>query len=386
MTPPSPAAPTIARAPAAGGPSVRVEGAGWPTASSIAALVKGELVGRGDVEIRGVAALDQAVGEGELAFIRSLKFAAQWPASRAAAALVSRGVEVPGHDPSRRALIIVDNADLAMAQVLGLFEPRPHQPAPGVHATAVVDPTAHVGQGASVGAHCVVGPRTRVGDGCVLHARVTLGADVKVGPKSVLHPGVVVYDRCTVGAGCILHGNVVIGADGFGYVPDPQGRGLVKVPHVGTVEIGNGVEIGACSCVDRGKFGATVVGDGTKIDNHCQIGHNVRIGRACIICGMCGIGGSVVMEDGVILAGHVGVQDGKRIGARATISAKSGVMDDVPAGEVWFGTPAGPHKDQMRAYVALRQLSAHMRELKRLAREAAKRRDADDAGPGAARS
>lgn len=341
---------------------------GGHTAASVAALVKGELVGRGDVPITGVAAVDQA-DTGHLTLIRSHKFAKLWPRSRASAALVSRDVDVPGHDSASRALIIVDQADLAMVQVLSLFAPRVHEPT-GIHPTAIIDPSATIGQGVRIGPACVIGPRSRIGDGCVLHGRVTIGAEVNIGPLTTLHPGVVIYDRCSVGAKCELNGNVVIGADGFGYLPDPQGRGLIKVPHIGTVEIGNAVEIGACSCVDRGKFGATVIGDGTKIDNLVQVGHNVRIGRACIICGMCGIGGSAVLEDGVILAGHVGVQDGKRIGTRATISAKSGVMDDVPAGEVWFGTPAGPHKDQMRSFVALRQLSKHLRELKRAARHA----------------
>jgi UDP-3-O-[3-hydroxymyristoyl] glucosamine N-acyltransferase len=245
-----------------------------------------------------------------------------------------------------------------------------------------VDPSARLGQGVSIGAQCIVGPRTQIGDGCVLHPRVTMGADVTVGPLTTLHPGVVVYDRCSIGAKCILHGNVVIGADGFGFVPDPQGRGLIKLPHIGTVEIGNMVEIGACTCVDRGKFGATVVGDMTKIDNLVQVGHNVQIGRACIICGCCAIGGSVVLEDGVILAGQVGIQDGKRVGTRATISAQSGVMDDVSPGEILFGTPAGPHKDQMRSYVALRHLSSHLRELKRVAR-AARKKIEDGAEPDA---
>jgi UDP-3-O-[3-hydroxymyristoyl] glucosamine N-acyltransferase len=210
-----------------------------------------------------------------------------------------------------------------------------HVPNQGIHPTALIDPAAELGPGVVVGPYCVIGPGTKVGAGSILHTRVTLGAHVVLGPMSILHAGVVIYDRCTIGAKAIFHSNVVIGADGFGYVPDPLGRGLIKVPHIGTVEIGNGVEIGACSCVDRGKFGATVIGDGTKIDNLVQVGHNVRMGRGCVVCGMCGIGGSVVMEDGVILAGHVGVADGKRIGRKATISAKSGVMDDVPAGEAY---------------------------------------------------
>ncbi len=359
------------------------------TTGLIARTVNGVLSGPADIIVTGLAALDQATvrgadGSGSLSFIRRGKFAAQWPTSKAVAALVSKGVEVPGHDPSRRALITVDNADVAVVQVLSLFAPPVHGPSLGIHPSAAVDPTAVIGQGVSIGAMCVVGPRTRIGDGCVLHPRVTLGADVAVGPQTTLHPGVVVYERCTIGARSILHGNVVIGADGFGYVPDPQGRGLLKVPHIGTVEIGSLVEIGACTCVDRGKFGATTVGDMTKIDNLVQVGHNARIGRACIICGACAIGGSAVLEDGVVLAGQVGIQDGKRIGARATISAQSGVMDDVPAGEVWFGTPAGPHKDQMRSFVALRKLSDHLRELRRSSKHPAKAGPGDSHGPDSA--
>lgn len=356
------------------------------TTGAIAKAVGGVLIGPPDILVTGLAALDQAApaadGAGAMSFIRSNKFASHWATSHAVAALVSKGIDVPGHDPTRRALITVDNADVAMAQTLALFAPPVHAPAPGVHPSAVVDPSARLGQGVSIGAQCIVGPRTQIGDGCVLHPRVTMGADVTVGPLTTLHPGVVVYDRCSIGAKCILHGNVVIGADGFGFVPDPQGRGLIKLPHIGTVEIGNMVEIGACTCVDRGKFGATVVGDMTKIDNLVQVGHNVRIGRACIICGCCAIGGSAVLEDGVILAGQVGIQDGKRIGTRATISAQSGVMDDVSPGEVLFGTPAGPHKDQMRSYVALRHLSSHLRELKRAAR-AARKKIQDGAEPDA---
>lgn len=358
------------------------------TTGSIARAVNGVLSGPADIIVSGLAAVDQAPtpgndGAGSLTFIRRPKFAALWPSSHAVAALVSKGVEVPGHDPARRALITVDNADVAMVQVLALFAPPVHAPAVGIHPTAVVDPAAAIGRGVSIGAMCVVGPRTKIGDGCVLHPRVTLGADVAIGPQTTLHPGVVVYDRCKVGARCTLHGNVVIGADGFGYVPDPSGRGVLKVPHIGTVEIGNLVEIGACSCVDRGKFGATTVGDGTKIDNLVQVGHNARIGRGCILCGACAIAGSAVLEDGVILAGGVGVQDGKRIGAGARISAMSGVMDDVPAGEVWFGTPAGPHKDQMRSFVALRKLSDHLRELRRLSRHAAPPTPKDPESPDA---
>ena len=338
------------------------------TSGSIAAAVGGALVGPADLKVSNLAALDLA-GPESLTFIRSHKFALAWPSSKAAAALVTRDIEVLGHDPARRALILVDDADLAMVKVLAMFAPPVHRPAPGIDKTAVVDPTARVAPTAAIGPFCVIGPRTAVGDGCVLHARITLGADVSVGPQTVLFPGVVVYDRCSIGAQSILHSNVSIGADGFGYRPDPSGRGLIKVPHIGTVRIGNQVEIGANSAVDRGKFGATTVGDGTKIDNLVQIGHNVQIGRCVIICGMAAIAGSAIIEDGVILAGHVGVADGLTVGAGSRILAMSGVMCNVPPGQTWYGAPAGPHKDQMRSLAALRKLSDHMRELKRQGRQ-----------------
>lgn len=339
------------------------------TTGSIAASLPAELIGRSDLPITGLDALASA-DPGEMTFIRSSKFAGEWARSRATAALVTRGVEVPGHDPSRRALLIVDNADVAMITLLRLFAPPSPQLKPGVHPTAVVDPSATIGQGVHVGPWCYVGPNSTIGDGAVLIAHVYVGAEVTIGAITRLHPGVRILDRCSVGSACELWPNVVIGADGFGYVPSPDQRGLLKVPHIGTVEIGDAVDIGACSCVDRGKFGATVIGAGTKIDNHVQIGHNCRVGRACIICGMTGIAGSVTMEDGVIVAGGAGIADGHHIGARATISAKAGVMSDVPPGEIFFGTPAGPHKDQMRSYAALRKLSDHLRELKRLKRAA----------------
>jgi UDP-3-O-[3-hydroxymyristoyl] glucosamine N-acyltransferase len=334
------------------------------TTGSIAQAVQGRLVGRGDLAIADLAGLEQAGAE-TLTFIRDRGFANQWRTSKAAAALVSEGIVVDGHDEGARALVFVKDADLAMVRVLSMFERKPEVPAAGVHPTAHVDPSAKIAATARVGPFCVVGARAVVGEGSVLLSRVSLGADVVVGPGSMLHPGVVVYDRCTIGAQSILHANVCIGADGFGYRPDPQGRGLIKIPHIGTVQIGNGVEIGACACVDRGKFGATVIGDGTKIDNLVQIGHNAQVGRCVILCGQAGLAGSVTLGDGVIVGGHAGIADGLTVGAGARIGAKSGVMCDVPAGQVWTGTPAAPHKDQMRTWSAVKKLPEVLRELKK---------------------
>jgi len=331
--------------------------------------LQAELIGPSNLSITGVDSID-AAGPGAITFIRSGRFAARWADSHASAAVVTRGISVGGHDPTKRALLIVDNADLAMVSLLKLFSPPRTRYAPGVHPTAIVDRSATIGQGAHVGPHCVVGADAVIGDGTVLVSNVHVGAEVSVGAISTLHPGVVILERCSIGSACILWPNVVIGADGFGYVPAADRRGLIKVPHIGHVVVGDGVEIGANSCIDRGKFGPTTIGAGTKIDNHVQIGHNVQVGRSCIICGVVGIGGSAIIGDGVTVAGHVGISDGITVGAGATIAAKAGVISDVPPGETWFGTPAGPHKEQMRNFAALRKLSDHMRKLKKLEKAA----------------
>lgn len=336
------------------------------TTGMIAQAVGGELIGPADLPIADFGGLDQA-GPRTMSFIRSHRYAVQWATSKAAAAVVTKGLEVPGHDPKTRALVVVPDADLAIITLLELAARQMPQnlPEPGVHPTASVDPTAEVSSSARIGAYCIVGPRTKIGDGVVIQPRVTLGAGVTVGPQTILNTGVVVHDRCVIGAQCVLYSGAVIGSEGFGYRPNPKGPGVIRIPHIGSVVIGNGVEVGSHTCIDRGKFGATTIGDGTKIDNLCQIGHNVRIGRCCIVCGMTGIAGSVVLEDGVVLGGQVGVSDNLRIGAGAQVGALAGVITSIPPGEIWSGRPASPHKDSMRALAALRHLSDHLREHKR---------------------
>lgn len=335
------------------------------TTGSLASLLGAELQGPPDLPIDRLDTLDRAT-PGALTFIRSAPFAAEWPKSRASAALVTRTLAVPGHDPAARALLLVPDADLALNTVLDLFAPKPHRPPPGIHPSAVVDPAAEIHPSASIGPCCTIGPGARIDEGAVLISNVAIGPRASIGRGTVLHPCVVIGERCSVGQGCIFHGGVVIGADGFGYRPAPDGRGVVKVPHIGHVEIGDLVEIGANTCVDRAKFGATTVGSGTKIDNHVQIGHNVRIGRACLICGVTGIAGSVVMGDGVIVGGHVGIADNLTIGSGARIGAKSGVINNIPAGATWWGFPALEARDAARNYAALRNIVELSRRVRKI--------------------
>ncbi|MBL0922320.1 MAG: UDP-3-O-(3-hydroxymyristoyl)glucosamine N-acyltransferase [Phycisphaerales bacterium] len=340
-------------------------GCRWTT-GELAAMLRADLVGPADIRIARLDALERA-DDVTLTFIRDARNAERWGSSRAAAAIVSRRVEAePGPG---RALLFVQDADHALIEVLEILTPASHLPR-GVSAGASVDPSATVDPTASIGPGAYVGPRAVIGAGASLHANVTVGADVTIGAESELRSGVVVEDRCVIGARVRLHPNCVIGSDGFGYRPSKDGRSLVKIPHAGHVEVGDDAEIGAGTTIDRGKFGATTVGAGTKIDNLVQIGHNCRIGRGCIICGCCALAGSVTVGDGAVLAGGVGVADNMHIGARAKVGARSGVMDNIPDGETWVGYPAAPWKQTMRIVAAMKQLPDLMGEVRRAMKSA----------------
>jgi len=181
--------------------------------------------------------------------------------------------------------------------------------------------------------------------------------DTTIGSHTVIWSGTVIRERSEIGSYCIFHTNVSIGADGFGYRPSEDGRGLVKIPHIGNVVIGNAVEIGANSCVDRGKFSSTVIGDGCKIDNLVQIGHNSVLGRSCIMAGNSGLAGSVTLGDGVIIGGSASIKDHTTLHSGVVVGAGSGVMNDVAAGKTVLGYPACDSREMLKQWVALRRLA-----------------------------
>lgn len=331
---------------------------GSTTAGEIARHLGATLLGDGSVRIDRLEVFDLA-GPACLTFVRSARFAKMWAGAKAGSALISSdivSVAAPEgtSQPSGRSLIVVPDADLALIKVLSLFAPKGAPPAPGVHGTAVVDASARVAADASVGPGCVIAAGAEVGSGARLIAQVYVGPGASVGANTTLHPGVRVLDRCVVGAHCTLHAGVTIGADGFGYRPDPAGRGLVKIPHIGNVVIQDHVEIGANSCIDRAKFASTTIGVGTKIDNLVQVAHNCMIGRCCVLCGGTMLAGSVTLGDGVMLGGQVGVADNVTIGAGARVGAKAGVNNDIPEGAEYMGHPAGPASEWRRTYARLR--------------------------------
>jgi UDP-3-O-[3-hydroxymyristoyl] glucosamine N-acyltransferase len=334
------------------------------TIGDLARRLRGRLVGPADLVITGVNSLEDA-GETEATFITDEVYARQWARSRAAAAVVTEGLPVDAHAAPRRALVFVPDAELAMAELLALFAPPPEVPETGVHPAAWIEPSARVDATARIGAHVSVGARCVVGAGVVLQAGAQIYADVQIGAGTTVHSGCVIRERCRIGTSVILHPGVVIGADGFGYRPSADGSRILKIQQIGNVIIEDHVEIGACTCVDRAKFGATVIGAGTKIDNLCQVGHNTRIGRMCLIAGLTGIAGSVTIGDGVVIAGAVGIADHLRIGDGARIGAFSGVIRDIPAGHTVLGYPADESGSALRQWAAIRRLPDLVRDLSR---------------------
>jgi UDP-3-O-[3-hydroxymyristoyl] glucosamine N-acyltransferase len=323
------------------------------TIQEINAILGGELVGNTDQKILGLEEIEKA-GNSQITFIGSRKYAQKWENSNAAAAIVNEGLKVePGEN---RALIIVKNADLAMAKLLEVYiKDTPHFDM-DIHPTAVIHKTAVIGEGCKIGAGCYIGKDVVLGSAVIIYPNVTILDETKIGAHTVIWSGTVIRERTEIGSYCIFQNNVSIGADGFGYRPREDGRGLVKIPHIGNVVIGNDVEIGANSSVDRAKFSSTIIGDGCKIDNQVQIAHNCILGRSCIMAGASGLAGSVTLGDGVVIGGSASIKDHTTIHSGATVGAGSGVLADVPAGKTVLGYPAADAREKLKEWVATRNL------------------------------
>jgi UDP-3-O-[3-hydroxymyristoyl] glucosamine N-acyltransferase len=316
-------------------------------------IINGELIGNTTHQIEGPEQLEKAKNN-HITFIGNRRYIKLWESSKACAAIVNDNLKIkPGKN---RALIKVSNADLAMAKLLEVFDPGPPQLEHDIHPSAIIHKTATIGNDCKIGAGCYVGKDVVLADGVILYPNVTILDETKIGIGTVIWSGTVIRERSEIGAYCIFHTNVSIGADGFGYRPADDGRGLVKIPQIGNVVIGNGVEIGANSCVDRGKFSSTILGDGCKIDNLVQIAHNCVLGRSCIMAGNSGLAGSVTLGDGVIIGGSASIKDHTTIHSGAVVGAGSGVMNDVPAGTTVLGYPAYDSKVTLKQWVAIRKL------------------------------
>jgi UDP-3-O-[3-hydroxymyristoyl] glucosamine N-acyltransferase len=329
------------------------ERAGPFSLAQVAKAAQAEIVGgSGDVEIRDVRTLSDA-GEADVSFIDNKKYLPHLAATRAAACLVHPSLSA--RVPASSVALVTPQPYHGFAKALKLFYPASFQPmvtrpgAPPIDPTAMIEEGAVVEPGALIGPEAQIGRGSRIAAGAVIGGRVTIGRDTYIGALATI-------THALVGDRVIIHAGVRIGQDGFGFAMSPAGH--LKVPQIGRVIIQDDVEIGANTTIDRGALKDTIIGEGTKIDNLVQIGHNVVIGRHCVIVSMCGISGSTELGDYVVMGGQSGTTGHIKIGTGAQVGGASHPVHDVPAGARYFGTPAKPLRDAAREQALVKRLAA----------------------------
>lgn len=334
------------------------------TLGELADLVGGTLRG-GDraTAIRGISSVE-AAGPDQITWIADAAHARQLGASKAAAVIVA-----PNHGETPMPAILARDPQAAVSRVLARFETPQERPAPGVHPTAIIGPGAEIGANAAVGAYVWVGSGARIGSGTRLHAGVFIGAGTQIGRDCELWPRVYVADRCRLGDRVVVKPGAVIGSDGFGFIFRDGGHR--RIPQIGLVVLEDDVEIGANSCIDRAKFGQTIIHRGTKIDNLVQVAHNCDIGPHCILTGQVGLSGSVTTGVGVVFAGASGAIPAVRICDGVTLAAKTVVTKDIDRPGGYSGNPARPHGEQQRIQAASRRLPELLTQIRELTQRVA---------------
>ena len=322
----------------------------------------------------------------ELALAMKPEFAAQSPQGAAVAAMLWQGADWRSY--GLQAAVLAPRPRHALSGLSAMMDPGQGHAA-GIHPSSAIDPTANLAEGVSVGPFTVIGAGARIGAGSVIGPQCHIGQDTVIGPGALLHAGVRIGARVAIGAGFIAQPGAVIGGDGFSYVtPEPSGvekvretlgresdaeaQGWARIHSLGGVTIGDDVEIGANACIDRGTVRDTFIGEGTKIDNLVQVGHNVVVGRNCLLCGQVGIAGSTRLGDNVVLGGQSGVVDNITVGSGVIAGAGTMLMANVPAGRAMLGYPATKMDSSVESYKALRRLPRMMRDFAELKKAVSK--------------
>jgi UDP-3-O-[3-hydroxymyristoyl] glucosamine N-acyltransferase len=330
--------------------------------------VEGQLVGDGGVAISGAASLGDAE-PGQLTLIDGCDKNHLLKKSRASAVLAPKGYVCNGLPA-----ILVDDVHRAFAIIIVHFHPRRQFSRTGVSPLASVSPSAQIADGADIHPFAVIGDEVVIESGCTIHSGVNIMVGSRIGRDTVIFPNAVLYEETIVGPRCMIHANAVLGAYGFGY-GFAEGRHILS-SQLGNVILGADVEIGAGSTIDRGTYGPTVIGEGTKIDDLVMVAHNCRLGRHNMLCSQVGVAGSTTTGDYVTMAGQVGVRDHVHIGSRAVLGAKAGISNDVPEGARMIGIPATPERDQkvkLAVFSKLPEMRQQLKKLQRLAEAIAAR-------------
>jgi UDP-3-O-[3-hydroxymyristoyl] glucosamine N-acyltransferase len=342
------------------------------TVAALASLVEGRLIGDGSVEILGAATLLDA-GPGDITLVDKIEKADQLAATRARAAVVPWDFQ-----PDRLTMpaIQVRNVHEAFTQIVQSLRPAPVRRRIGISPLAIVSPSARIGHDVDILPGATIGDEVEIGAGTTIHSGVHVMAGCRLAERVTLYPSVVLYENTRVGADTVIHAGSVIGSHGFGY--HFAGGRHQPAAQLGFVEIGPQVEVGACSTIDRGTYGPTTIGEGTKIDNLVMIAHNCRIGRHNMICSQVGIAGSTSTGDYVVMAGQVGIRDHVHIGDGAVLAAMAGITNDVPAGARMLGVPATTEREQKLRFATIARLPEMRRKLNQLERAMAEWRAGGD--------
>ena len=359
--------------------------------AEIAGAIGAEFAGNGDLLITG-AREPQAAGAGHLAVAMSPRYAQALGQGKARAAILWQGADWRGL--GLEAAIFVARPRLAMAALTGHLAQTPAD-RPGIHPSAVISQTASLGKGVAIGPHAVIGAHVEIGEGSTIGSLCTIADGARIGPDAVLAPGVHIGPRVRIGARLFCHSGAVIGADGFSFVSEEKSAleevretledareaeaapSWLKIHSLGGVDIGNDVEVGANSSVDAGTIRPTQIGDGTKIDALVQVGHNVRVGRHCLLCAHVAVGGSAVLGNGVVLGGQAGVADNITIGDGVVAGGASKILSNVPPGRAILGYPAVKIKTHVESYKALRRLPRLLAELRQMKKPVSHPPDSD---------
>ena len=318
-------------------------------------MIRARVLGDENVAVSGVSSIGQA-GAGDLVFVENERNLEAALSSSAAAVIAGR---FAADRPLQKPMLIVEQPRLAFARAAAHLNSKARH-APGIHASAILDASAHLASDVTIEEHVVIRRRVEIGSGTRIASGCVIGEAVKIGSRCEVYPNVTIYPGTKLGDRVVVHAGAVLGGDGFGYVRDGESGRYEKTPQMGTLEIGDDVEIGCNSTIDRGALEVTRIGSGTKIDNLVHIGHNVQVGRDVVIAAQTGVSGSAVIEDGVVIGGQVGIADHVRIEKGAILGAQSGIPSKKVIrgkGVVFWGTPARPIGEYLKGLAALARLT-----------------------------